>query len=111
MHYRENIDDLIIQAVEKCLELVRENKKNQGDGLVISELCAGDGSLASKLLQEFQQCIGHYILYERNKKLSNESTKKLSNFKKTIVECFNIDVCSQACENAIENASQKLRQH
>ena len=104
LHYRENIDDLIIQAVEKCLELVRENKKNQSDGLVISELCAGDGSLASKLLQEFQQCIGHYILYERNKKLSNESTKKLSNFKKTIVECINIDVCSQACENAIENA-------
>ena len=32
LHYRENIDDLIIQAVEKCLELVRKTKRTRAMG-------------------------------------------------------------------------------
>jgi hypothetical protein len=109
MHYRENIDDLIIQAVEKCvhhLELGKNKLAIKTNGLIISELCAGDGSLASKILQELQQCIGNYTLYERNKKLSNESKNKAINFKgSTNVKCVNIDVCSQEGEKLISNAN------
>eukprot|EP00943_MAST-04B_sp_MAST-4B-sp1_P003421 g3421.t1 len=109
MHYRENIDDLIIQAVEKCVDQLERGKNKMGNetnGLIISELCAGDGSLASKILQELQQCIGNYTLYERNKKLSIQSKNKTNDSKgSTNVKCINIDVCSEEGEKLISNAS------
>jgi hypothetical protein len=102
-HYRDNIDDILLQTV---LEY-RPNSVTDGgddddggedgeDGEIsgkfgisgnskmskmrIAELCSGDGSFAFKLLTKESKNIESYVLFERNKQLSNVSRQRLSSW-------------------------------
>ena len=67
------------------------------NGLRIAELCAGDGSLAAKLIAELEHPIAAYTLFERNALLSQASAAKTDG----VGTAVNIDCCSAAGEAAL----------
>eukprot|EP00946_MAST-07B_sp_MAST-7B-sp1_P002571 g2571.t1 len=91
LHYRENIDDLILMALEEFV-LVEETPK-----IDVAELCAGDGSLAACMLEEIgEERISSYTMFERNAQLVEQSIEKTLGCGVCVVESVQIDACS--CE-------------
>ena len=95
LHYRENIDGLIIQAIRRHMGMIcTHDVVGSEAGLRVAELCAGDGSLAAKLLGEFST-IASMTLLERNGALSQESRRKTGEVADGVeIHCEQIDVCS-----------------
>ena len=113
MHYRDHIDDVLLHAVMEHWNIDDGESGGGGEkgsgkgngksvltkGIRIAELCAGDGSFAAKILSEkiSKDIITSYVLYERNKSLSYNSSDKLSK--------WNTNATATAAVTATANAT------
>ena len=71
-------------------------------GIRIAELCAGDGSFAAKILSEkiSKDIITSYVLYERNKSLSYNSSDKLSKWNTNATATATVTATANATSHA-----------
>ena len=95
MHYRDHIDDVLLHAV-------MEHWNIDEKGIRIAELCAGDGSFAAKILSEkiSKDIITSYVLYERNKSLSYNSSDKLSKWNTNATATATVTATANATSHA-----------
>ena len=95
MHYRDHIDDVLLHAVI-------EHWNIDAKGIRIAELCAGDGSFAAKILSEkiSKDIITSYVLYERNKSLSYNSSDKLSKWNTNATATATVTATANATSHA-----------
>ena len=116
MHYRDHIDDVLLHAVMEHWNIDdgesggggekgsgKENGKSVlTKGIRIAELCAGDGSFAAKILSEkiSKDIITSYVLYERNKSLSYNSSDKLSKWNTNATATATVTATANATSHA-----------
>ena len=119
MHYRDHIDDVLLHAVMEHWNIDDGESGGGGEkvsgkgngksvltkGIRIAELCAGDGSFAAKILSEkiSKDIITSYVLYERNKSLSYNSSDKLSKWN------TNATATVTATANATSHAQKEMK--
>ena len=116
MHYRDHIDDVLLHAVMEHWNIddgesgcggEKGSGKGNGKsvltkGIRIAELCAGDGSFAAKILSEkiSKDIITSYVLYERNKSLSYNSSDKLSKWNTNATATATVTATANATSHA-----------
>ena len=119
MHYRDHIDDVLLHAVMEHWNIDDGESGGGGEkgsgkgngksvltkGIRIAELCAGDGSFAAKILSEkiSKDIITSYVLYERNKSLSYNSSDKLSKWN------TNATATATVTANATSHAQKEMK--
>ncbi len=76
-HYRNTIDSLILDTFRQLFGLndnisttLTSKSTCKSMRLRVAEICAGDGSLASKLLSAAQESIRTYTMFDRNAELT-----------------------------------------
>ena len=116
MHYRDHIDDVLLHAVMEHWNIDDGESGGGGEkgsgkgngrsvltkGIRIAELCAGDGSFAAKILSEkiSKDIITSYVLYERNKSLSYNSSDKLSKWNTNTTATATVTATANATSHA-----------
>ena len=116
MHYRDHIDDVLLHAVMEHWNIDDGESGGGGEkgsgkgngksvltkGIRIAELCAGDGSFAAKILSEkiSKDIITSYVLYERNKSLSYNSSDKLSKWNTNATATATVTATANATSHA-----------
>ena len=116
MHYRDHIDDVLLHAVMEHWNIDDGESGGGGEkgsgkgngksvltkGIRIAELCAGDGSFAAKILSEkiSKDIITSYVLYERNKSLSYNSSDKLSKWNTNATPTATVTATANATSHA-----------